>query len=42
MRNPDKPVDVTFVLGIRPDVIRASLILRKLDKHPTINLRFIW
>ena len=42
MRNPDKPVDVTFVLGIRPDVIRASLILRKLDKHPTINFRFIW
>jgi UDP-N-acetylglucosamine 2-epimerase len=42
MRNPDKPVDVTFVLGIRPDVIRASLILRKLDKHPEINFRYIW
>ena len=42
MRNPDKPIDVTFVLGIRPDVIRASLILRKLDKHPSINFRFIW
>lgn len=42
MRSPDKPIDVTFVLGIRPDVIRASLILRKLDKHPTINFRFIW
>jgi UDP-N-acetylglucosamine 2-epimerase (non-hydrolysing) len=42
MKNVSKPVDITFVLGIRPDVIRASLILDLLYKHPQINMRFVW
>jgi UDP-N-acetylglucosamine 2-epimerase len=34
--------DITFVLGIRPDVIRASLILRALSGNPEIKMRFVW
>jgi UDP-N-acetylglucosamine 2-epimerase (non-hydrolysing) len=34
--------DITVVLGIRPDVIRASLILRKLRDNKDINFRFVW
>jgi UDP-N-acetylglucosamine 2-epimerase len=38
MTNPD----VTVVLGIRPDVIRASLVLRMLKDNSDINFRFVW
>jgi UDP-N-acetylglucosamine 2-epimerase (non-hydrolysing) len=31
-----------MVLGIRPDVIRAALILGELRAHPEIDLQFIW
>lgn len=34
--------DITFVLGIRPDVIRASLILRALASSSDIRMRFVW
>ena len=34
--------DLTFVLGIRPDVIRASLILRALSGNSDIKMRFVW
>jgi UDP-N-acetylglucosamine 2-epimerase (non-hydrolysing) len=34
--------DITFVLGIRPDVIRASLVLRMLENHPRVKMRFVW
>ena len=30
------------MLGIRPDVIRASLILRYLREEPSVDLRFVW
>jgi UDP-N-acetylglucosamine 2-epimerase (non-hydrolysing) len=33
---------LAVVLGIRPDVIRASLILRFLRQEPSVDLRFIW
>jgi UDP-N-acetylglucosamine 2-epimerase (non-hydrolysing) len=33
---------VSVVLGIRPDVIRASLILQKLKAEQRINFKFIW
>jgi UDP-N-acetylglucosamine 2-epimerase (non-hydrolysing) len=33
---------LAVVLGIRPDVIRASLILRYLRADPSIDLKFIW
>jgi UDP-N-acetylglucosamine 2-epimerase (non-hydrolysing) len=33
---------LAVVLGIRPDVIRASLILRYLRQEPSVDLRFIW
>ncbi|CAN5347004.1 N/A [soil metagenome] len=33
---------LAVVLGIRPDVIRASLILRFLHREPSIDLKFIW
>ena len=42
MKDSNKPIDLTFVLGIRPDVIRASLILEMLSKHSQINMRFVW
>ena len=34
--------DITFVLGIRPDVIRASLVLRALASRSDISMRFVW
>jgi UDP-N-acetylglucosamine 2-epimerase (non-hydrolysing) len=33
---------LAFVLGIRPDVIRASLILKRLRQEADLDLRFIW
>jgi UDP-N-acetylglucosamine 2-epimerase len=33
---------LAFVLGIRPDVIRASLILEQLRRYPDIEVTFIW
>ena len=33
---------VALVLGIRPDIIRASLIIGLLDESPDIDLTFIW
>ena len=33
---------IALVLGIRPDVIRASLIIKKLKSHPDVELLFIW
>jgi UDP-N-acetylglucosamine 2-epimerase (non-hydrolysing) len=33
---------VALVLGIRPDIIRASQIIRLLDEAPECELRFIW
>lgn len=33
---------IAVVLGIRPDVIRASLILRYLRAEPSVDLTFIW
>lgn len=33
---------VATVFGIRPDFIRASVILKKLIKHPKIDLQFIY
>lgn len=38
MRNPD----ITIVLGIRPDLIRASLVLKFLKANKNIKLRFVW
>jgi UDP-N-acetylglucosamine 2-epimerase (non-hydrolysing) len=37
-----KPARIALVLGIRPDVIRASLVLRLLRAAEEIDLRFIW
>jgi UDP-N-acetylglucosamine 2-epimerase len=42
MKDSLRPIDVTFVLGIRPDVIRASIVLKLLEDHPKINFRFVW
>jgi UDP-N-acetylglucosamine 2-epimerase len=33
---------VAFVLGIRPDLIRASIILESLRRAPDIDFHFIW
>jgi UDP-N-acetylglucosamine 2-epimerase (non-hydrolysing) len=33
---------LAFVLGIRPDVIRAALILEQLRRYPDIEVTFIW
>ncbi len=33
---------LAVVLGIRPDVIRASLILRYLRAEPSVELSFVW
>jgi UDP-N-acetylglucosamine 2-epimerase len=33
---------LAFVLGIRPDVIRAALILKQLRRYPDCELHFIW
>lgn len=34
--------NLAVVIGSRPDVIRSSIILRKLRKHPNINLDLVW
>jgi UDP-N-acetylglucosamine 2-epimerase len=33
---------LAIVLGIRPDVIRASLILNSIRGHPDVDVTFIW
>lgn len=33
---------VAVCLGIRPDVIRTSVLLKKMATHPNIDLRLIW
>ena len=33
---------LAFVLGIRPDVIRAALIIKELRQHRDVDLTFIW
>lgn len=33
---------IAITLGIRPDVIRASLILNRIRAHPEIDVVFIW
>ena len=33
---------LAFVLGIRPDVIRASLVLNSIRSNPEFDVRFIW
>src|SRR5438132_10917631 len=33
---------LAVILGIRPDVIRASLILRYLREDSSVDLRFVW
>jgi UDP-N-acetylglucosamine 2-epimerase len=37
-----KPAKVAFVLGIRPDIIRAALIMKYLNQSPDIKVVFIW
>lgn len=34
--------NLAVVLGSRPDIIRSSIILKKLRNHPDINLTWIW
>src|SRR3954449_6352270 len=36
-----KPV-IAIILGIRPDVIRASLVLNQIRTHSDVDVRFIW
>ena len=36
------PTRVAIVLGIRPDVIRASIVLRLLRDHADLDVQFIW
>src|SRR5687768_3843233 len=36
-----KPL-IAIILGIRPDVIRASLILNRIRVHPDVDVKFIW
>jgi UDP-N-acetylglucosamine 2-epimerase (non-hydrolysing) len=38
---PDRKT-IALILGIRPDVIRASLVINGLRRHDEIDLRFIW
>ena len=33
---------LTIILGIRPDVIRASLILNLLRENEDFDIQFIW
>lgn len=33
---------LAFILGIRPDVIRASLVIKHLRDYPELDLVFIW
>lgn len=37
-----KKKSIVFVLGIRPDIIRAALIMRHLKKDPKIQVIFVW
>lgn len=34
--------NIVLILGIRPDLIRASRIIKLLSSHPNINFTFIW
>src|SRR3954462_12561404 len=36
-----KPV-IAIILGIRPEVIRASLVLNQIRTHSDVDVRFIW
>src|SRR5688572_24814381 len=38
---PDRP-SLAIVLGIRPDVIRASLVLERLRSFDDLDIHFIW
>lgn len=40
MKNKKKKI--AFILGIRPDIIRAALIMRYLEKERDIEVVFIW
>ena len=33
---------IVFVLGIRPDIIRAALIIKYLKQEPELEVVFIW
>lgn len=33
---------LAVVLGIRPDVIRAALVLNRIRAHPDVDIEFIW
>ena len=33
---------IAFILGIRPDIIRAVLIMRYLNEAPDLDVQFIW
>lgn len=41
MKNSDKKT-IVFVLGIRPDIIRAALIIKYLKQADDINVVFVW
>ena len=34
--------DIALILGIRPDVIRASKIIKLINKSENIDFDFIW
>lgn len=43
MSKPTKKIKkLVFVLGIRPDIIRAVLIMRHLEKEKNIKVIFVW
>ncbi len=33
---------IVLTLGIRPDLIRASRIIKLLEQHPDVDLKFVW
>ena len=33
---------LAFILGIRPDVIRAALVINQLRRYPDMEMVFIW
>ena len=39
MKNKKK---ISFVLGIRPDIIRAALIIKDLKKQADIDVELVW
>ena len=41
MKSLNRPM-IDIILGIRPDVIRASILLKKLQDNSDLNFRFIW